>query len=166
MQRVLEEGAISEYGLFQMLPMDLVLLHPDSGYSNTRIPETSSVLRFIPDTKQTTPDTTQTPQALCYIGNWKKRQYLSFITFHNILLRDLVFLHPRHPKTPSRHHLDTPDTIQTKAFLCNIGLYIEGKFPYYIKTLLSGCVWICVCGCLEGVGIGSESVLGCMYDTM
>jgi len=53
-QRVLEERAISKYGLFQILPMDLVLLHP----------ETSSVLRHIPDTKQTPPDTTQTPPVI------------------------------------------------------------------------------------------------------
>ena len=47
-------------------PMDLVLLHP----------ETCSVLRHIPDTKQTPPDTTQTPPvigALCNIGHWKIR---------------------------------------------------------------------------------------------
>ena len=53
-QRVLEERAISEYGLFQILPIDLVLLHP----------EISSVLRHIPDTKQTPPDTTQTPPVI------------------------------------------------------------------------------------------------------
>ena len=51
--------------------MDLVLIHP----------ETSS------DTFQTPsriPDTTQAPPAkgvLCNIGHWKKRQYLSFMTF-------------------------------------------------------------------------------------
>ena len=104
-QRVLEERAISEYGLIQILPMDLVLLYP----------ETSSVLRLIPDTKQTPPDTIQTPPiigVLCNIGHWKKRQYLSFMTFYNILLRDLVFMHPRQPETPSRHY---PDTIQTPS---------------------------------------------------
>ena len=73
-------------------------------------PETSSVLRYIPDTIQTPPDTTQTPPAkgvLCNIGHWKKRPYLIFITFYNIL-RDLAFIHLRHPETPSRHHPDTP----------------------------------------------------------
>ena len=110
-QMVLEERAISEYGLFQILPIDLVLLHP----------EISLVLRHIPDTKQTPPDTTQTPPAkgvLCNIGHWKKRPYLIFITFYNIL-RDLAFIHLRHPETPSRHHPDTPrhhpDTIQTPS---------------------------------------------------
>ena len=46
-----KKRAISEYGLIQILPMDLVLLYH----------ETSSGLIYIPDTKQTPPDTTQTP---------------------------------------------------------------------------------------------------------
>ena len=51
-QTVLEERAISEYGLFQILPIDLVLLHP----------EISSVLRHIPDTKQTPQTQPRYPQ--------------------------------------------------------------------------------------------------------
>ena len=80
-------------------------------------PETSSVLRYIPDTIQTAPDTTQTPPAkgvLCNIGHWKKRPYLIFITFYNIL-RDLAFIHLRHPETPSRHLRNLKFTV--------IGLY-------------------------------------------
>ena len=68
-----KKGQYSSMAYFKFLPMDLVLLHP----------ETSSVLRHIPDTKQTPPDTTQTPPVigyLCNIGHWKKRQYLSIMT--------------------------------------------------------------------------------------
>ena len=62
------------------------------------------------------------------IGHWKKRQYLSFMTFYKILYRDLVVIHPRYPETPSRHHSDTiqkpskhprhhPDTLRPSFFL-------------------------------------------------
>ena len=67
-----------------------------------------------PDTIQTPPDTTQTPPAvgiLCNIGHRKKGLYLSFMNFYNILQRDLVFIHPRHPEKPSRHHTDTVQTL-------------------------------------------------------
>ena len=49
-----EERAISNYGIFHIRPMDLVFLHP----------ETSSVLKHIPDTNQTPQDTARTPTVL------------------------------------------------------------------------------------------------------
>ena len=112
--------------------MDLLLLHP----------ETSSVLRHIPDTKQTPPDTTQPPPfigVLCSIVHWKNRQYLSFITFFNILFRDLLFIHPRQPETPS-DTIQTPSRHPHKVFLCNIEHYIYGKF---LVLGVSGlCLWV------------------------
>ena len=95
------------------------------------------------------------------------------MTFYNVLQRDLVFIHPRHPDIPPRHHPDTiqtpsrhhPETIQTpsrhhQTFVCIIGHYILGKFPVLHKTAFFwGCV-DCVCGCQDGVWMGSESVWG------
>ena len=124
-------------------------------------PETSSVLRYIPDTIQTPPDTTQTPPAkgvLCNIGHWKKRPYLIFITFYNIL-RDLAFIHLRHPETPSRHPQTTSRHPQT--FLCN-----KGHYTYYIGQVpcitykrfcleVSGLCLRVSGWCLDGVWMGS-----------
>ena len=58
---VQEESSISDYGIFHIRPMDLVFLHP----------ETSSVLRHIPDTNQTPQDRARTPPVLWNIGHWK-----------------------------------------------------------------------------------------------
>ena len=92
------------------------------------------------------------------------------MTFYKILYRDLVVIHPRYPETPSRHHSDTiqkpskhprhhPDTLRP-SFFCNIGHNI--KFPVLHKNVFVwGCL-DCVCGCLDGVWMGSESVWGCI----
>ena len=72
-----KKRAISKYyELIEILPIDLVLVHP----------ETSSF--HISDTIQTPPDTTRTHpviSVLCNTRHWKKRQYLSFLTFYKFL---------------------------------------------------------------------------------
>ena len=98
--------------------------------------------RHHPDTlRQCLINTTQTPPVICKnVGHWKERQYLSFMTFYNILQRHLELIHRRHPDTPSRHHPDAiqtpPDTIQTPSdifmqyiFMQYRALYIVGKLP-------------------------------------
>ena len=61
------------------------------------------------------------------------------MTFYNILLRDLVFIHPRQRETPSRHY---PDTL---TFLYNIEHYT---------------VW----GCNDSKSVGKQIILG--HDTL
>ena len=156
--------------------MYLVLLNPET-----------SVLSDIPDTIQTPPDTTQTTpsiEVLYNIGHWKKQLvYLSFMTFYNILQRDLVFIHPRHPETPSRHHPETiqtpsrhhPDTIQTSPDTIQtpsgkLYFYViqgtikttKGKFSVlHRNAFVWGCL-DCVSGCLDVVWMGYESVWVCI----
>ena len=61
-------------------------------------PQTHS--RHQADTPRHNPDT-PSYRSFCKKGHWKKRQYLSFMTFYKILHMDLVLIHPRHPETPS-----------------------------------------------------------------
>ena len=122
--------------------------------------------RHHPDTlRQCLINTTQTPPVICKnIGHWKERQYLSFMTFYNILQRHLELIHRRHPDTPSRHHPDAiqtpPDTIQTPSdifmqfiFMQYRALYIGQVTSIAFKRLSLG-----VSGMCRGVWMVSESV--------